>query len=75
MLTEEVALHLTHIFGIQKYMLEYINNPRWDDTTRVHDWRNYVPENVRCAWLELSEFARAAIIHITDEMANREEWD
>lgn len=51
-------------------------SPEWNsETTRVHDWRNYVGENVRRIWPALSYDTRLAIALDAQEMADREEWE
>ena len=42
---------------------------------RVHEWRNYVPREVRAIWHELSDDARGVAYLIAEEAAGREEWD
>lgn len=43
--------------------------------TRVHDWRNYVPECLRKAWPDLLEETRMAVALVCDDVASDEEWE
>lgn len=54
---------------------EYIDDPKWGQTTRVHDWRNYVSDRIKELWDTFSREQRAALIEQADEFASREEWD
>lgn len=47
----------------------------WSDLCRVHDWRNYIPEEMRDRWLLLSPDARVVAYVLAAEWASREEWD
>ncbi len=42
---------------------------------RVHDWRNYIPEELRSNWKDLSPETRLATALVAAHMADREEWD
>lgn len=54
-------------------------NPNWEEFDRewkhVHDWRTYVPRDLRADWGMLPLIARCAVIHCCQEAAGREEWD
>ncbi len=54
---------------------EWADNPRWDEATQVHDWRNYVLDDVKLLWAVFSYETRINIIRHADEYAMREEWD
>lgn len=30
-------------------------NPNWDDTHKVHDWRNYISDEVKNIWNTFTE--------------------
>lgn len=50
--------------------------PEWNsDGQRVHDWRNYVGENVQRLWPKLSYETRLAIALDAQDLADREDWD
>jgi len=42
---------------------------------RVHDWRNYVPEELQKDWNQLTERERQIIFVMADERASAEDWD
>jgi hypothetical protein len=42
---------------------------------RIHDWRNYVGENVAAIWATLPIEVRIAIAQDAEAMALREDWD
>lgn len=43
--------------------------------SKVHNWRNHVPESIREVWDALAPQARAVVILMAQEQANREEWN
>lgn len=47
----------------------------FDNVHKVHDWKNYVPEELSEHWYELTERERKLIFILTEPMADREEWD
>jgi hypothetical protein len=51
------------------------DNPSWETRSETYDWRNYVPPQLRAAWLQMSDEARAAAAIVAQEVALREEWD
>lgn len=55
-------------------MTQYLN-PDWENTSRVHDWRNYISEEMQQIWDTFSEEQKRVIYENTESMANREEWD
>lgn len=52
-----------------------LDDPEFDKATLVHDWRNYVPEEIRAVWGQLSKETRAAVFLMADRQASCEEWD
>lgn len=52
-----------------------INNPDFANTTKVHDWRNYVPFEWQKSWLEFSERERQIIVVMAEMQSDNEEWD
>lgn len=50
-------------------------NPQWDAATRVHDWRNYVNDELRAMWHTFSDEQQHAIAKNADDIAGREDWD
>ena len=52
-----------------------LNDPKFEDSGRVHDWRNYIPnEWVEC-WSEFTEKERKIMAVMAETQANNEEWD
>lgn len=49
--------------------------PEWDKAGRVHDWRNYISEELRAIWATFTPEQRDAIGRNADEIAGREHWD
>jgi len=56
-------------------MQEDINYPKWDKAKRVHDWRNYVPNEFKKAWKTLGAGTRDAIYIMASKQAQDEEWE
>ena len=52
-----------------------ILNPDWDSASRVHDWRNYIPEEFKINWDGFLIEAKAMAYYFASKMANDEEWD
>jgi hypothetical protein len=52
-----------------------IDNPKWDEAGRVHDWRNYIPDVVKVIWDHLSVETRLMAAYMAEVQANREEWE
>lgn len=49
--------------------------PDWDRVSRVHDWKNYINDDLRKAWSSFSIEQRRIIANNADEIASRENWD
>lgn len=63
-------------FEYGKEVLEaQIHEPKWEETSRVHDWRSYIPEEVRKIWTSIGYLGRRVIIIICENAAGREEWE
>lgn len=52
-----------------------INNPDFENTSKVHDWRNYVPYDWQKNWAEFTERERQIIAVMSLSQADNEEWD
>ncbi len=52
-----------------------IDDPRWDEAETVHDWRNYVPDAIVELWSDLDLSSRIICYVLSQQQANREEWD
>lgn len=42
--------------------------------TKVHNWKNYVPDALREKWSSLSLQTRIAIYYVAHPLAEKEEW-
>lgn len=56
-------------------MIEPWDHPTWDRAGRVHDWRNYVPEEIRDMWFTFTQIQRKALYETFAKLAANEEWD
>ena len=52
-----------------------IDNPKWEEAGKVHDWRNYVGERTKAIWHTFTQEQRRAIALDADDSASNEEWD
>lgn len=57
------------------FIIRSANNPEWDQATKVHDWRNHVPGNVKRMWEAFTMDQRMAIVEWAESLANCETWD
>jgi len=57
----------------------FVGNPFRDDMGgppgRVHDWRNYVPDELRKLWPHLSEETRMVVAICCEHQASNEDWE
>ena len=61
---------------LAKYYLVTLGADKtWHDISKVHDWRNYIPDDVKRMWRTFDEYQQDAIQAMAQEMANKEEWD
>jgi hypothetical protein len=51
------------------------NEPKWIDAGRIHDWRNYVSEEIQYMWSTFTEEQKKAIARQAEENALDEEWE
>ncbi len=51
------------------------DNPDFNKTRKCHDWRNYIPDELRDAWKEMSYEARIVAYLVAKPQADREDWD
>jgi hypothetical protein len=52
-----------------------IDNPKFEEKTKVHDWRNYVPYDWHKNWNEFTERERKIIVIMAEMQADSENWD
>ena len=57
-----------------KEVLSSLKDPKWDETGKIHDWRNYVGCWREC-WDKLNIETRFALFHIARTQADQEQWD
>lgn len=50
-------------------------NPQWGQGSAVHNWQNYVSEEVQSLWMGFSQAQRAALARQAEALADKEEWD
>lgn len=50
-------------------------NPDWTSAGKVHEWKNYVTQEVQQLWPTFSSELRAALARQSEAMAGLEEWD
>jgi len=49
--------------------------PEWDKAGRVHEWKNYISEEVQAMWATFTDAQKQALARQAEETASREEWD
>jgi hypothetical protein len=47
----------------------------WNEGGRVHNWRRYVPDDIREAWGDLTPKERDLVMIMAEYAAAQEEWD
>ena len=56
-----------------------INNPNWveyfESSVHVHDWRTYIPDEIKGYWVALNEEAKYIAYAMAEMQASQEEWD
>ena len=52
-----------------------LNDPNFEQTTRVHDWRNYVPDEWQKDWGKFTDREKKIIAIMAEAQADSEEWD
>lgn len=60
---------------LSKYEQEWVENPNFEDGSRVHNWRNYIPEYIESIWESLSVEARQTFILMAQAIASAEDWE
>jgi len=59
----------------EEYETLAIFYPNFDKVGKVHDWRNYVPEEYKNDWEQLTTRERMIIINLCQIQADKEDWD
>lgn len=52
-----------------------LDNPKFEEANKVHDWRNYVPDVVADQWEYLSEETKKVVFIMADAQAQSEVWE
>ncbi len=52
--------------------LDDLENPRWDDAQKCHDWRNHVPPFVRSVWPAFNHAQRERLAEWAQVLAEAE---
>lgn len=50
-------------------------NPEWDVKEKIHNWRNYISEDLQKIWFSFTSEQKVKIAANADIMADREDWD
>jgi len=60
-------------------MMDYTPNdwaaPDWASAGRVHEWKNYVSEEVQSMWGTFTDVQKQALARQAEDNASKEEWD
>jgi hypothetical protein len=49
--------------------------PNWADAGKVHEWKNYISEEVQAMWDTFSDDQKQALARQAEDKADCEEWD
>ena len=49
--------------------------PKWHEATRVHDWKNSVPIDIRNVWHEFHDAHKARLAVWAEELSDLEHWE
>lgn len=60
---------------VQRMQVGEFDSPDWKKWNKIHNWKNYVPQEFKEIWGELSVDAKACIKYICEQQADKEEWD
>jgi hypothetical protein len=51
------------------------NAPIWKDARKVHEWKNYISEEMRALWGTFTDAQKQAIAQNAKRIASQEHWD
>lgn len=51
------------------------STPDFANAGRVHEWKNYVSEEIRAMWSSFPDHLKQALARQAEERAECEEWD
>ncbi len=49
--------------------------PDWNSAGPVHEWKNYIGDEVRVMWGMFTDAQKRALARHADNIAGREEWE
>lgn len=64
-----------NIFYLPQNILTELESPQWKEGGRCHNWKNYVDDDMKVIWSELTHKERTIIAYFADLQASQEEWD
>ncbi len=50
-------------------------SPEWDEEDKVHNWRNYISEEVQEMWDTFTDVQKQALARQAQSEADNEDWD
>lgn len=50
-------------------------NPQWNKAEKVHDWKNYISEELQSIWDSFTVVQKSVIAKNAQEQASCEDWD
>jgi hypothetical protein len=56
------------------YELEKILVPEWGKATKVHDWRNHVPDHIKNNWSVISLESKMIAYFMAEYASEQEHW-
>jgi hypothetical protein len=56
-------------------MYPSVLTPNWKNKQKVHDWRNYISQELQEMWDTFTYKQKEAIARNADEQASNEHWD
>ncbi len=51
------------------------SHPQWDNAGRVHEWKNYISDEVKALWFTFTDAQRQALSRQAEDIADQEDWD
>lgn len=52
-----------------------VRHPDWAREWRVHNWRNYITDELKEMWDTFTDAQKLAIARMAEERASAEDWD
>jgi len=62
-------------FSDFKQLKRDLVSPDFNNTGKVHDWKNYIPKAYVKNWASLDVNTKLAMYVIAEQVASNEEWD